>query len=117
MMVKTGILPNAIEYAGNLASQLASVKEVLGEGAISTQKATLSRLMTLIDELKNGTNELEKELEAAHHVEEILEHAKAYRDKVIPAMNKVRQAADEIETILPADYYPYPTYTELLFKH
>jgi len=117
MMVKTGILPNAIEYAGNLASQLASVKEVLGEGAISAQKATLSRLMTLIDELKNGTNELEKELEAAHHVEEILAHAKAYRDKVIPAMNKVRQAADEIETILPADYYPYPTYTELLFKH
>ncbi len=116
-MILTGVLPNAVEYAGALAGQLSSVKELLGDGAIATQKATLTQVLKLSDALKSGIEKLDKALELAHHKEDVLDHARAFRDAVIPVMSEIRQAADELETILPAEYYPFPTYTDLLFRH
>lgn len=117
MMIQTGVLPNSVEYAGDLANQIASVKSVLGDAAVATQKETLTTVVKLADTLKTLMGSLDKALEEAHHTEDVLAHAKVYRDKVIPVMNQIRAAADELETILPADYYPFPTYHDLLFKH
>ena len=44
------------------------------------------------------------------------ETADYYKDTIIPAMNKLRKVADEIETLVGEKYWPYPTYGELLFK-
>ena len=38
-----------------------------------------------------------------------------YKDSVIPAMRRLRQTADTLETIVGKDYWPFPTYTELLY--
>ena len=38
-----------------------------------------------------------------------------YKDEVIGAMNEVRESADKLETLVSADYWPYPSYGELLF--
>ena len=45
------------------------------------------------------------------------EHACAYRDEVIPAMNRLREQADQLETMTDDDYWPLPKYRELLFLH
>jgi len=42
--------------------------------------------------------------------------ARAYRDDVIPDMQSLRAVADELETIVGEEYWPYPTYDELLFN-
>ena len=39
-----------------------------------------------------------------------------YRDKVIPAMNELREACDALEVIVGKDYWPFPTYSDLLFS-
>ena len=42
--------------------------------------------------------------------------AEFYRDQVIPAMNALRQAADQLESEVGAKYWPYPVYSDLLFR-
>ena len=42
-------------------------------------------------------------------------HAKYFRDKVIPAMNALREAGDSLECLVPQDVWPLPTYREMLF--
>ena len=57
---------------------------------------------------------LEK-VNAAHPAVEGLEHAKYMRDKVIPAMDATREAADVLERIVADDLWPLPKYSEMLF--
>ena len=42
--------------------------------------------------------------------------AKAYADKVIPAMAEARAVADEIEPLLGEEYKPFPSYEDLLYR-
>jgi glutamine synthetase len=75
----------------------------------------------LLKTLTNGINDLQKALGdldgvLGHHAEgELIDHAKYSRDKVIPAMNAVRTAADRLEGIVADDLWPIPTYREMLF--
>ena len=54
---------------------------------------------------------------AESHVGTELEHAKVYRDAVVPAMVRLREQADMLETMTDDDYWPLPKYRELLFLH
>jgi glutamine synthetase len=68
----------------------------------------------LTDKLKGNADKLEKSL--GHEGNGSAEkHAKHYRDGVIPAMNAVREAADELESIVPHGQWPLATYREMLF--
>ena len=48
-------------------------------------------------------------------VDGIEEEAATIRDEILPRMNELRVAADEVETVTAAKYWPFPTYGELLF--
>ncbi len=61
---------------------------------------------------------------AIEHLQELLDHdghadpekhAKYFRDKVIPAMNALRETGDSLECVVPQDLWPLPTYREMLF--
>jgi glutamine synthetase len=59
------------------------------------------------------TDEIEKlDAEAG----DSLEHAKAYKEKVIALMQTIREDADKLETQVDAELWPLPTYGDLLFK-
>ena len=45
------------------------------------------------------------------------QHARGYRDQVIPAMDRLRERADLLETLTDDAYWPLPKYGELLFLH
>ena len=66
---------------------------------------------------------LEKELQVlrekiakAEKLEDALEAAKYYRNEILTSMNDMRKCIDELETFIPAEFWPYPTYNELLFS-
>jgi glutamine synthetase len=67
----------------------------------------------LTDKLKGNADKLEKAL--GHVGGSAEKHARHYRDAVIPAMNAVRDAADELECIVPHGQWPLATYREMLF--
>ena len=92
-------------------------RQTLGDADSSEDKATLAEVVKTNNEMIKAIKVLDKEMDAAHHVSEIFAHAKAYREKVFAQMGVVRSLADKLEGLIPADYYPFPTYQDLLFKH
>ena len=69
-------------------------------------------------QFKANLSKLEKLVEKAHA--ETFDSVKArsvfYRDKILPAMNALRETSDKLETLLGDEYWPLPTYTDLLFN-
>lgn len=114
-MVKTQFRPAAIAYSEELASAVNKV-EAAGASA-KVQKELLNKVTGLLESANEKLAELEKVTADAQALEEELKkQARSYRDNVIPAMDTLREDIDALETILPADLWPVPTYTEMLFK-
>jgi len=75
----------------------------------------------VLDELTGAVGELEqvmKGLEDAltkHAEGSTLDHATHARDHIVPSMAKVREVADRLESVVSDEFWPLPTYQEMLF--
>jgi glutamine synthetase len=112
LMANRYILPAAYRYQGQLAQTVSAVKAA-GTSAKETRK-TLDEITKLIDAAKTSVEHLQALLDHEHNGD-AFKHAKWFRDKVIPAMNALREAGDALETLVPQDLWPLPTYREMLF--
>jgi len=112
LMANRYILPAGYRYLGQLGEAVASVKAA---GATAKEaKRLLDEMIRLTDEAKIRVDKLQDLLE--HEADGSAEkHAKYFRDKVIPAMNALRDVGDQLEGIVPHDIWPLPTYREMLF--
>jgi glutamine synthetase len=112
LMANRYILPAAIRYQGQVAESVAAVKAA---GATAKEaRRTLDQLVKLTDEAKVRVDKLQELLEHEGNGEPE-KHAKYFRDKVIPAMNALRETGDALECLTPQDLWPLPTYREMLF--
>jgi glutamine synthetase len=112
LMANRYILPAGFRYQGQLASSVAAVKAA-GASARETKK-TLDDVTKLVDEMKSRVEQLHALLDHEANGDAV-KHAKYFRDKVIPAMNALREAGDALEGLVPQDLWPLPTYREMLF--
>jgi glutamine synthetase len=112
LMANRYILPAAYRFQGQLAATVAAVKAA-GTTAKETRR-TLDEVTKLTDEAKVRVDKLQTLLEH-EGAGEPEKHAKYFRDKVIPAMNALREVGDSLENIVPQDLWPLPTYREMLF--
>jgi glutamine synthetase len=111
LMANRYILPAALEYQKQIGQSVAAVK---AGGASSPQtKKLLGAYTKLVDKFKAQTDVLEGVLD--HSGGSAEKHAKYMRDKVIPAMSKLRELGDQIEVLTPHEIWPLPTYREMLF--
>jgi glutamine synthetase len=112
LMANRYVLPAALEYQKQVAQSVAAVKQAGGKSVEG--KKLLDRVTKMTDRLKTTTDKLEKTL--AHESNGSADmHAKHFRDTVIPAMNALREASDELECIVPHEVWPLATYREMLF--
>jgi glutamine synthetase len=79
------------------------------------QKTTLDKTCALINKLYENIEKLEKITASAGSESDTIKQAELFRENVTVAMQSVRVAADELETIVDADLWPLPTYAEMLF--
>jgi glutamine synthetase len=112
LMANRYILPAAFRYLGQLAQAVSAVKAA-GASAKETRK-TLDEITELTDAAKSRVKQLQALLEHEGNGD-AFKHAKWFRDKVIPAMNSLREAGDSLESLVPQDLWPLPTYREMLF--
>jgi glutamine synthetase len=106
------ILPAAYRYQGELAESVAAVKAA-GVVAKESRRA-LDTIVRLTEQCKSRVDALQSLLE--HEANGDAEkHAKYFRDKVVPAMESLRESGDALEGIVPHDVWPLPTYREMLF--
>lgn len=111
MMARTMILPAALRYQTDVAQSVAAAKAA---GVASPGLETLQVLVTAIADFQKALAALDKAKEHQPHGD-AYEHAKYMRDSVLPAINDLRAAADKLETLVADEYWPLPTYREMLF--
>jgi glutamine synthetase len=109
-IANTVILPAALRYQTELATNLASLKAIGAE----LDSTTLDEVSAGIKGLREGIATLRPEIEKDHE-SSAEEQAAHIQGEVLPAMNVVRAAADELETLVADDLWPLATYQEMLF--
>lgn len=114
-MTRASILPAVTKFRRYLADTLLSVKAADENADLTYEKEQISKLSTLSSIIYRDVEILEKALAAAKTAENTKASAAAFRDSVIPAMSELRIVADETETIMAKDFWPYPGYGEILF--
>ncbi|MDY2656065.1 MAG: glutamine synthetase III [Candidatus Limiplasma sp.] len=110
------ILPAAIAYAKDVASTINVKKSVAPELEAEAEKALLSSLTVQTNALYKATDRLEAVLRDCDTGADMLARARYTRDQVITAMNDVRAAGDALEGIVGKNYWPMPTYQDLLMS-
>ena len=111
---KRQILPASLAFAGQVASTIASLKNVASK--VKYAEDLLSKLTTAIDSFGKNIEALEFALNKVNHGDDALKHAQYYRDVVFVAMAKLRVDGDILETLVDADIWQMPTYADLLFN-
>ena len=114
-MVRKDILPSIEMYLSKVAETASLKQKVDSKMSISYEKNIMNKLSSLNDIIFAGVDTLEKVLEEEQAIEEIVEQGYAIRDKVLPTMESLREACDEAEMIVAKEYWPYPSYGEMLF--
>jgi glutamine synthetase len=109
-MAKTKIYPAAVRYQGELAATAASLKSA----GYEADSETLDRMISLTKGLQGSLTSLEGAM-GHNGAKSPLDEAKHFCHDVLPAMQLVRQYADELESIVADDLWPLPTYQEMLF--
>ncbi|HTU61207.1 MAG TPA: hypothetical protein VMF89_22285, partial [Polyangiales bacterium] len=109
-LARTAILPAAVRYQTELATSVGAAKSA----GLSPDTKTATKLVGLVGELEKAVETLEGINGDVPHGD-TLKEAQYYCDKVLPAMLKVREAADALEGIVADDLWPLPTYQEMLF--
>jgi len=112
-IAKRMILPAALRYQAEVAGAIAALKST-GAIAPKAQSASLNELVQAIDDLQGSTDQLSEVLDEPPEGDS-LAHAKHARDMIVPAMNAVRVAGDQLEVLVADDLWPLPTYQEMLF--
>jgi glutamine synthetase len=109
-IAKTTIFPAAIKYQHLLASTALALKQ-LGKDPCITM---LDEVSELVRNLQDSITILGKALEN-HSEGSTLKHAIHVRDHIVPAMAKVREVSDKLEGVVSDEFWPLPTYQEMLF--
>jgi glutamine synthetase len=109
-MANTMILPAALRYQTELGNNVASLKAA----GIDADAVTLNEVSSAITELRAGIASLRSEI-AHDDLESAEKHAEHAQKGLLPAMEAIRSASDELETMIADDLWPLATYQEMLF--
>ena len=114
-MAKKEILPAVSKYARALSETILAKKAVCDSLDCSYEKETLTAISTLTANAYASVQALEKALDGTKKVKGAAKLSVYYKDKILPVMEKLRASADELENLVSAEYWPIPTYGDLLF--
>jgi glutamine synthetase len=110
-MTRTMLLPATVRHQTELAEAVTET-EGAGVDCDDTVKA-LEAFIDLSGQLRQALAALEGA--APHHDDDPVRHATYFRNKILPAMDRLRQVADALESQVATDLWPLPSYRELLF--
>ena len=114
-MANQQIVPAIIDYENQLASTIAVKKSVNGKISCNAEEHQLETLAECADTISEAINDLRIARKSAKNDPDPLASARAFHDVVIPIMDKLRAAADHAEQVCGEDYWPLPTYTQMLW--
>ena len=114
-MAKKDIFPAVSAYVAELASACNAKKALSESLPCDAEIKVIEKLSKLLGCFQNKIEALEAKVNEAKGIEDVADQAMFYGKEVFGAMNELRAIGDEMETSTAADYWPYPSYAELLF--
>ena len=115
-MARKEILPAVEGYTKSLAETLAAKKAAVVGLPCKYETATITKLSELSDEIADATADLDGEIAKFQAIEDVTEAANDIRDVILGKMDALRAVCDEAETITAKEFWPFPTYSDLLFR-
>ncbi|MBI1976704.1 MAG: glutamine synthetase III [Candidatus Omnitrophica bacterium] len=113
-MVKRQYIPAAICYTSRLAKTIQQLKGAAAPAVV--QKEILSKVSDLLASANKKLAALESALKKAQSVGETYAKAVCYRDTVFKQLGELREDIDALETLVPTEMWPVPSYADMLFK-
>ena len=114
-MARREILPAVTAYSAELARDAAAKKAVAPTLSCDYETGLVTKLSRLADQIAVKADELEASLLDLKTISDVKEQSYAIRDTVLGKMAALRAVADEAETHTAQEYWPFPTYGDLLF--
>ena len=114
-MASRDLIPAANAYMGDLARG-ANEKEKLIPGSCAVERDIIKKLSALTYQAYNALEELLRIEKVTAAIPDNVLRAESYHDNVIPAMVALRSYVDEMEALTSSDYWPLPTYGDMMFK-
>lgn len=113
-MASKQIIPAVMEYAGTLAEAVNSMRNAGVEPVVPMQmlKQINEDLTCMQEALENMKNHRKTGIAITNQKE----RAFYFKDNVVPAMNELRAPADRLEKVVDREYWPFPTYADLMFE-
>ena len=102
-------IPSVIAYVNSVASSMSTVKNACAQADTTAQQTILVKASSLLADTQQALDNLKAATDAA-------ESAKDFHEKVLPAMAALRTPVDELETIVDSEYWPVPTYGQMMFE-
>ena len=107
--------PVITAYATKVAKGLEAIRAAGAEAAMQCEQNTLNKLCNGITDINDSIKALDAVHQKAEGTEDAQEQANVYAHEVVPAMETLRTAVDSMEELVAADYWPVPTYDDILF--
>ena len=114
-MARKQLLPAVNAYMSEVANTAASKLAVSESISVRSETKTLGRLSADADAMSDAIDTLQDAVDAAKALPSESEKAVAFHDNVLPAMDTLRAAADDAETVCGEDYWPLPSYSKMLY--
>ncbi|MBR4255890.1 MAG: glutamine synthetase III [Clostridia bacterium] len=115
-MAKTEIVYAVSSYAAEAANNLAAKKSVCPTAACKYETEIVRKLSELTDAIESGAEKLQADVMKLRDADDIIAESAMIRDVILPDMCELRVAADEAETLTAKEFWPYPTYGDILFS-
>lgn len=115
VMARRTYLPVISAYATKIAKGITTVTAAMPDAPMSHERRELKTLTEGVNAIYDGLDALRDAHVAAEAIADSQEQANAYAHKVRPAMDALRAAVDAMEPIVASDYWPVPTYDDMLF--
>ena len=115
-MARKQIIPAVTKFMKDLSDTIISKKAVGLTNSCDMEKGTLTQVSGFANKLYEEVEKLSTLLTKVDNYTDALENATFYKSQIIPAMGAVRSAADSLEVLVGKDYWPFPTYSDLIYR-
>ncbi len=115
-MVKRDIIPAISSYQGALCDTVVKKRSVSDKINCDAETEIIEKLSIFNEHLHRLVKELETAVDMSQSTADLLARAQLYCNKVLFIMDNIRHITDEAETIVSREYWPYPTYGDILFN-
>ena len=113
-MMNRDVIPAITAYTNSLCETVNNKNLIRADSTVEYELIT--KLSAANKEIFSLTAQLKMAVSSAERSKDVFERANEYHAVVLKLMGDIRKYADSAESVVPASYWPYPSYGDLLFK-